>query len=99
MQYEQRWNFPLCCGALDGKLPADLPLPGAEDQGLQPHVFVADKAFPLKDKNLMRQFPGQILPRERWIFNYRVSRVHLVVENAFGILSYLWRMYRRAMEA
>lgn len=163
-RFQERWNFPLCCGALDGKhvvlkapansgsqfynykgtfslvllavvdadycfqvvdvggygrtsdggilansvfgralragtlqLPADLPLPGADHRGPQPHVFVADEAFPLR-RNLMRPFPGRILPRERRLFNYRLSRARLVVENAFGILSSQWRMYRRAIE-
>ncbi|KAK0137444.1 Protein ALP1-like [Merluccius polli] len=163
-RFEERWNFPLCCGALDGKhvvvkapahsgsqffnykgtfslvllavvdaeycfrvidvggygrtsdggilansafgaalqsgtlqLPADLPLPGADHRGPQPHVFVADEAFPLR-KNLMRPFPGRNLPRERRVFNYRLSRARLVVENAFGILSSQWRVYRRAFE-
>ena len=138
-RFEERWNFPLCCGALDGKhvvikapvhsgsqfynykgtfslvllavvdaeycfrvidvggygrtsdggilansafgaalqsgtlqLPADLPLPGADHRGPQPHVFVADEAFPLR-KNLMRPFPGRNLARERRVFNYRLS--------------------------
>ena len=30
------------------QLPADVPLHGAEDQSPVPHVFVADKAFPLR---------------------------------------------------
>lgn len=33
-------------GTLD--LPEDAPLPGADDLGPMPHVFVADEAFPLK---------------------------------------------------
>ncbi|XP_071336182.1 uncharacterized protein [Trachinotus anak] len=163
-RFEERWNFPLCCGAVDGKhvvlkapansgsqfynykgtysivllavvdseyqfrvvdvggygrssdggilansafgqalrsgtlhLPSDLPLPGAEDRGPQPYVFVADEAFPLR-RNMMRPFPGRLLPRERRIFNYRLSRARMVVENAFGILASQWRMYRRAVE-
>ncbi|RXN10421.1 nuclease HARBI1 [Labeo rohita] len=162
--FEERWNFPLCCGALDGKhvlikappntgsqfhnykgtfslvllavvdarycfrvidvggygrtsdggtlansafgqalrggtlhLPPDRHLPGADHRGPQPHVFVADEAFPLR-KNLMRPFPGRTLPRERRVFNYRLSRARLVVENTFGILSSQWRMYHRLME-
>uniref|UniRef100_A0A8C5E5J3 Zgc:194221 n=1 Tax=Gouania willdenowi TaxID=441366 RepID=A0A8C5E5J3_GOUWI len=78
-------------------LPADQTLPGAYHRGPQPHAFVADEAFPLR-KNLMRPFPGRNIPREQKIFNYRLSRARMVVEDAFGILSSQWRMYRRAME-
>nr|XP_055056158.1 uncharacterized protein LOC129440693 [Misgurnus anguillicaudatus] len=163
-EFQERWNFPLCCGAVDGKhvvikappnsgsqfhnykgtfsivllavvdanycfrvidvggygrtsdggilansafgqalqagtlhLPPDQSLPGAEQRGPLPHVFVADEAFPLR-KNLMRPFPGHSLPPERRVFNYRLSRARLVVEDAFGILSSQWRMYRRLIE-
>ncbi|XP_025754966.1 protein ANTAGONIST OF LIKE HETEROCHROMATIN PROTEIN 1-like [Oreochromis niloticus] len=162
--FQERWNFPLCSGALNGKhvqmkappnsgsmfhnykgtfsivllavvdagyrfriidvggygrtsdggilanltfgqalragtlhLPPDQPLPGGEDRGAQPHVFVADEAFPLR-RELMRPFPGHLLPLEKRIFNYRLSRARLVVECAFGILSSQWRLYRRSME-
>ncbi|KAK0154749.1 Protein ALP1-like [Merluccius polli] len=162
--FEERWNFPLCCGAVDGKhvriqapdnsgsqffnykgtfsivllavvdarycfrvvdvggygrtsdggilansafgqalrsgtlqLPADRLLPGADHRGPQPHVFVADEAFPLR-RNLMRPFPGRTLARDRRVFNYRLSRARLVVECAFGILASQWRLYRRVLE-
>ncbi|KAL7387696.1 hypothetical protein ABVT39_027602 [Epinephelus coioides] len=82
-------------GTLD--LPADHLLPGADHRGPQPHVFVADEAFPLR-RHLMRPFLGRTLPRDRGLFNYRLSRAWLMVENAFGILASQWRRYRRALE-
>ncbi|KAL3969660.1 YTH domain-containing family protein [Sarotherodon galilaeus] len=78
-------------------LPPDQPLPGGEHRGAQPHVFVADEAFPLR-RELMRPFPGRLLPLEKRIFNYRLSRARMIVEGAFGVLSSQWRMYRRSME-
>uniref|UniRef100_A0A667XNS7 DDE Tnp4 domain-containing protein n=1 Tax=Myripristis murdjan TaxID=586833 RepID=A0A667XNS7_9TELE len=79
------------------QLPGDLPLPGAKHRGPQPHVFVTDEAFPLR-RNLMRPYPAKGLSTEQRIFNYRISRAHLFVENAFGILSSQWRLYRRAIK-
>lgn len=79
------------------QLPADMPLPGADHRGPQPHLFVANETFPLC-KNLMRPFPGCRLPQERQILNYHLSLGRLVVECAFGILSSQWRVYRRPME-
>ncbi|KAJ8366785.1 hypothetical protein AAFF_G00342390 [Aldrovandia affinis] len=46
-------------GRLD--LPEDRLLPEAEHLGCQPHVFVADEAFPLQ-RHLMRPFPGPTSP-------------------------------------
>lgn len=85
-------------GLRDGTLglPEDAFIPGSEQRGHMPFIFVGDEAFPLR-RNLMRPFPGQLLPEERRIFNYRLSRARLVVECAFGILSSQWRMYRRVM--
>ncbi|CAI5656484.1 unnamed protein product [Oreochromis niloticus] len=86
---------PLRAGTLH--LPPDQPLPGGEHRGAQPHVFVADEAFPLR-RELMRPFPGRLVPLEKRIFNYRLSRVWLIVEGAFGIHSSQWKLYRRSME-
>ena len=78
------------------QLPDDAVLPGAEHLGPQPHVFVADEAFPLR-RDLMRPFPGANIPLTSRVFNYRLSRARMIVENTFGILSSQWRMYRRVI--
>ncbi|KAL2096954.1 hypothetical protein ACEWY4_006161 [Coilia grayii] len=81
-------------GTLD--LPEDSPIVAAEGYGSLPYAFVGDEAFPLR-RNLLRPFPGRQLPRDKRIFNYRLSRARLTVECAFGILSSQWRMYRRVL--
>lgn len=77
-------------------LPEDTTLPGAEDRGVVPYTFIGDAAFPLR-RYMMRPYPGKLLPRERRIFNYRLTRARRVVEHAFGHLACQWRMYRRVM--
>ena len=159
-QFQERWNFPHCLGAIDGKhvviqspcnsgslffnykstyslvllavvdadylfrvvdvggfgrtsdsgslrnsafgeglrdgtlnIPPDTAIPGAEQRGPLPYVFVGDAAFPLIP-HLLRLFPGHHIPPERRVFNYRLSRARLVVECSFGHLASRWRMYR-----
>ena len=46
----------------------------------------------------MRLYPAQ-LSEEKMIFNYRLSKVHLTIENTFGILVARWRIFRGPIDA
>ncbi|KAF2891356.1 hypothetical protein ILUMI_14817 [Ignelater luminosus] len=62
-----------------------------------PFFFLGDAAFPLSE-HIMKPYSG-IHPNgsTKRIFNYRLSRARRVVENAFGILSNVFRVLRKPM--
>ena len=78
-------------GELD--LPRSRRLPGGTAD--LPFVFVADDAFPLQ-KHIIKPFSGyQMRGSMERVFNYRLSRASIVVENAFGILASVFRVLTR----
>ena len=86
---------------LNGQLdfPPPKPLPNFPLGGMVPHVIVADEAFPLTQQ-IMRPYPRfriSTLPKQKAIFNYRLSRARMVVENAFRILAMRWRLFDRRL--
>ena len=60
-----------------------------------PYFILSDSAFALNEYT-MKPFEGNPVKgsKER-IFNYRLSRARRVVENAFGILSAIFRVFRK----
>lgn len=58
-----------------------------------PYTFVGDEAF-MQMENLMKPYADQGLTTEEKIFNYRLSRARRIIENAFGILSSRFRVFK-----
>lgn len=77
-------------------LPSDEPLPGRTKP--IPYVLVADDAFPLTN-NIMKPFTVDLKKGSpRRVYNYRLSRARRLVENAFGLLSSVFRVFRKPIE-
>lgn len=76
-------------------LPPKEPLPGRQQS--MPYVFLGDDAFPLSN-TLLKPYSGNHAKGsiER-IFNYRLCRARRVVENVFGILASVFRIFRKPM--
>lgn len=150
-KFSQRWNFPRCVGAIDGKhviikrppcsgstyfnykktysiilfamVDADycftyIDVGGNERTsdsaifrdstlniamesntlGIPDHaVIIGDDAFPLR-KNLLKPYSKTGLSDMEKVFNYRLSRARRVVENAFGILAWRFRIFSRPID-
>ncbi|XP_045510774.1 protein ALP1-like [Colias croceus] len=59
-----------------------------------PYVFIGDSAFALSTK-IMKPYPGNPPHGSKnRIFNKRLSRARVVVENAFGTMSSIFRVFR-----
>lgn len=67
-------------GTLD--LPPPAVLPGTNV--LFPHYIIGDPAFQLST-NLMRSYPGTLLPEDEDYANNRMSRARMNIECAFGM--------------
>lgn len=76
-------------------IPPPEPLPG--QQKSVPYIFVGDDAFPLST-SILKPYPGNYDKGsiER-IFNYRLCRARRIVENVFGILASVFRVFRSQM--
>nr|CAI5864825.1 unnamed protein product [Callosobruchus analis] len=57
----------------------------------------ADDAFALTI-NFMRPYAGQLSQSPERVFNYRLSRARRIVENAFGIMASVFRVFRKPMQ-
>ncbi len=61
------------------------------------YVLLGDSAFPLK-RYLMKPYSRRYLSTKDHIFNYCLSRARRIVENAFGILTWRFRIFSRTMD-
>jgi len=72
--------------------PEDCVLPGSDI--VVPHVIVGDEAFRLH-RHIMKPYTKQASRNDvtKKTFNYRLSRARRVTENAFGLLSQIFRVF------
>lgn len=81
----------------DGALKLPAPEPIVQNGNNMPYVFVADDAFGMTE-NLLKPYSGDNLDHDQRVFNYRLSRARRVSENAFGILSARFGVFRSAIQ-
>jgi hypothetical protein len=78
---------------LDIPPPDNLP----NDNVPFPYFIIGDDAFALREY-MMKPFSQRNLTMEQRIYNYRISRARIVVENAFGILAQRWQCFLTTMQ-
>lgn len=80
----------------DFNFPGDEKLPGTNNS--TPFVVVGDGAFRLH-RHIMKPYSRSSAKQDRakTIFNYRLSRCRRVTENAFGLLSQVFRIFHTAI--
>ncbi|XP_050517993.1 uncharacterized protein LOC126892490 [Diabrotica virgifera virgifera] len=73
-------------------IPPPKNLPGS--QVILPHFLIGDEAFALSNY-MMKPYSRRLarLEREKQIYNYRLCRGRRVTENAFGLLSQVFRVF------
>lgn len=75
----------------DFNIPEVKPLP--QSNVSLPHFIIGDEAFPLSSY-MMKPFSRRTgLDHQKEIFNYRLCRARRVAENAFGLLSQVFRVF------
>lgn len=81
----------MCSNQLN--LPEPSPLPGSNIEA--PFVFLADGAFALST-HILKPYPGtHELGSPKRMFNQKLSSTRVVVENVFGILASVFRIFRK----
>ena len=82
----------------NGEIPLPTPkaLPPLHDGHPIPYHLVADEAFSLSPY-LMKPYARRGLAHEQVIFNYRLSRARRIVENCFGRLAAVWRIFQKSI--
>lgn len=87
------WDM-ICNNTLN--LPPPHPLPGSDFD--MPYVFLADGAFALH-RHIMKPYPGNHhRDSPERVFNKKLSRSRVIVENTFGILSSKFQIFKRPIE-
>ncbi|XP_050295245.1 uncharacterized protein LOC126735303 [Anthonomus grandis grandis] len=99
LDFQEKWNFPHCLGAVDGKHVQIRTPPGKVVVPGQPHlnyVFVGDEAFAMRP-DFLKPYNQRELNNEKRIFNYRLSRARRIIENTFGILANRFRIFHTSI--